>query len=91
MFPNFIILFYPTHFFVDIHHTCSISRPYKSTFLASLKNHERFYIYQETMGHRKASVVRIEELDDIKSPRFDYVNGLFCFWITSVIPHVFKL
>ncbi|MCD7461290.1 hypothetical protein HAX54_045827 [Datura stramonium] len=72
--------------FVDIHHSHSISRPHKTKFLARSEDENFFYTIDQKVDHEEATVLRIEELDGIKYPRFDYVNGLFFLWSTKEHP-----
>ncbi|XP_059317036.1 F-box protein At3g57590-like [Lycium ferocissimum] len=72
--------------FLDIHHTHSISRPDKTKFLACSLDGNFSYTVDEKVEDRKATVLRIEELDGVKYSRFDYVNGLFCLWSATVHP-----
>ncbi|MCD7461289.1 hypothetical protein HAX54_045826 [Datura stramonium] len=85
--------------FINIHHAHSVSRPGNMKLVALFhpdrmelgahsEDGNRFCtIYQKSSAeHKKTTVVRIEELDGIKFPRFDYVNGLFCLWNRNVHP-----
>ncbi|MCE0481991.1 hypothetical protein HAX54_040291 [Datura stramonium] len=63
--------------FVDIHHSHSISHPHKTKFLACSEDGNFIYTIDHKVEYKEAVVLRIEELDGIKYPRVDYVNGLF--------------
>ncbi|MCD7461291.1 hypothetical protein HAX54_045828 [Datura stramonium] len=70
--------------FIDIHHNHSISHSHKTKFLAC--SWDGIYTIDHKVEHKEATVLRIEELDGIKYPRVDYVNGLFFLWSTKMHP-----
>lgn len=72
-------------YFVDINQIHSMYRSDKTKFLVRSKDQENFYTMDLKLELNKASISRIEELDDfINWARFDYVKGLICVWNTKM-------